>query len=195
MYGLVVLIGLFLYAFLCYLFVRFARRWRPERKLLMGWLTFILFNAPLGYQIIPGMIVRSIACNNQAGFWLYKTPEQWKAENPGVAETLTLNGKQENRKIREGESERIFHLNQRFDWVNNFRYEAKNVIREEQTVVDTQTGEVMARKVDFHGQGPSFLGGGSSGGCFKEEEREKWRVNGKIFIKYKRIFQFLGEKG
>src|SRR5574340_1284981 len=30
-------------------------------------------------------------CEKEAGFWVYKTLNQWKAENPGVMETLVYN--------------------------------------------------------------------------------------------------------
>jgi hypothetical protein len=41
------------------------------------------------WDFIPTLIVYKYYCSTKAGFWVYKTPEQWKAENPGVAETLT----------------------------------------------------------------------------------------------------------
>ena len=194
MYGLSVLLAFTLYIALCYWLVRFTARKVSTHRYIWGLLVFLIYNGPLIYYVVIPGVVKQVLCSTDAGFWLYKTPEQWIAENPGVAETLISDGEQENRKIGEGHSERIFHLNQRFDWVLDFSYAAHKVIREEQTVVDIAKDEVMVRRLDFFQQGFKFLGAGSSSGCFSKSERDRWIVNGKAFGQYQGLFQLLGEK-
>lgn len=53
-------------------------------------------------------------CLSQAGFWVYKTPEQWVKENPGVMETLTT---QRMWLHDTAEGSDVVHINQRFDLI------------------------------------------------------------------------------
>ncbi|TCV80125.1 hypothetical protein [Sulfurirhabdus autotrophica] len=46
------------------------------------------------------------------GFWFYKTLNQWKAENPGVMETLTTQRVWQHGYAGGGD---VVHINQRFD--------------------------------------------------------------------------------
>ncbi len=197
MYGLIMLVGFIVYCLLCYGFVRVIAaippRGRRGRRWLYGLVAFLVFNAPLGYQFVPAMIKQSYLCRTEAGFELYKTPQQWRQENPIASKTLAAYAdvRQENRRIAEGHSQRIFHLNERFDWVIDLRWVAKNLVREEQTVVDIATGEVMARRMDFAQQGIGFLGGGTVSDCFRKDDRARWLVDGEafysIYLKFKDI--------
>lgn len=49
---------------------------------------FVMYNLVF-WDFIPTLVTHKYYCSNEAGFWVYKTPEQWKLENPGVAETLS----------------------------------------------------------------------------------------------------------
>jgi hypothetical protein len=37
---------------------------------------------------VPTVVAHQYYCATEAGFWVYKTVDEWKAENPGVMETL-----------------------------------------------------------------------------------------------------------
>jgi len=93
---------------------------------------------------IPTGVVHQYYCAKDAGFWVYKTLDQWKAENPGVAETLVANKKP-------AVARNAYVLNQRFDWaIKQERYFPLNyMMREEQQVVDSKTGEILARYVNY----------------------------------------------
>jgi hypothetical protein len=43
------------------------------------------------FQQNTTVAVHQYYCAKDAGFWVYKTLGQWKAENPGVMETLVSN--------------------------------------------------------------------------------------------------------
>lgn len=106
---------------------------------------------PVFWDHIPTVVAHQYYCATEAGFWEYKTVEQWKKENPGVAETLVANKNAPSR--REGDMQNYtdtYFLNQRFNWV--VKHNGKflfNRWRHEQEVVDSKAGEVLARYTDF----------------------------------------------
>jgi hypothetical protein len=120
-----------------------AKRWGWGAALGMYLLVF--------WDWIPTVVAHKYYCSTEAGFWVYKTPEQWKKENSGVLETLVANKGAPSE--REGNMESYtdtYLLNQRFNWVvkrhGKFLF---NRWLHEQRVVDTKTGEVLAKYVDF----------------------------------------------
>lgn len=167
MFGLVVLIVMVLYLSLLAWATRRGWRWGIEKK---GWtgkkrylgaaIGFLVVYLPVFWDFIPTVAVHQYYCAKDAGFWVYKTLDQWKQENPGVMETLVVNkGGQD---IHEGDMENFTatHLwNQRFNLVfikkgpllvNNWRHE--------QIVSDSKKNEVLARFVDFS-TGNGHVGG------------------------------------
>jgi hypothetical protein len=36
------------------------------------------------WDFIPTLVIHKYYCSNQAGFWVYKTPEKWKLDNPNM---------------------------------------------------------------------------------------------------------------
>ena len=62
------------------------------RKEKSGWKwplgVAVLLYLAVFWDHIPTVLVHKYYCETEAGFWVYKTPEQWKKENPGVMETL-----------------------------------------------------------------------------------------------------------
>jgi hypothetical protein len=120
-----------------------AKRWGWGAALGMYMLVF--------WDWIPTVATHQYYCATEAGFWVYKTPEQWKAENQGVMEGLVANKGAPS--TRQGDMESYtdtYFLNQRFNWVvmrhGQFLF---NRWRHEQDVVDTKTGEILAKYVDF----------------------------------------------
>jgi hypothetical protein len=68
----------------------------------------------VAWEQIPTFVVGRYYCATQAGLTVYKTPEQWLAENPGVAEVLTWQKVSPSKSI--GVGERDVFLNQRLIW-------------------------------------------------------------------------------
>ena len=66
-------------------------RWGCGAALAMYLLVF--------WDWVPTVVAHKYYCSTQAGFWVYKTPEQWKQENPGVMETLISNKGQVSKSI------------------------------------------------------------------------------------------------
>ena len=119
-----------------------------------GWgAALVMYLIPF-WDWIPTVVVHRYYCATEAGFWVYKTPEQWKKENPGVMEGLVANkgAPSRNERFDDGHGKTdIYLLNDRFNWIvtqQDFS-SALPIIRGEQQVKDTKTDEVLARYVDF----------------------------------------------
>jgi hypothetical protein len=119
-----------------------------------GWgAALVMYLIPF-WDWIPTVAMHQYYCATEAGFWVYKTPEQWSKENPGVMETLVTNKGVPNRNERfdDGHGEKdIYLLNERFNWIvtqQDFSV-VLPIIRSEQQVKDAKTTEVLARYVNF----------------------------------------------
>jgi len=132
-------------------------------------------------------------CEKEAGFWIYKTLDQWKAENPGVAETLV---EYSVWKEERGQDGTVAHINQRFSMVYinhltsiNEREIFAHVWRWEQKLIDSKTNEVMAKSIDFS-TGNGFIGGKPSLRFWLQNDhcvgyREQSNKFGKFLEKFK----------
>ncbi len=180
---LIMMMALPFYIVGCYFLVKWAYKQGHQshwaHKSLFALVVFIAYNTPVGYTFIPGLIVMKSYCQ-EAGFTLYKTPEQWMLENPGVAETLIRPDKPDDERIidAQGRNVLVYHLNQRFDWRTTGGDRWKNINKGIQTVVDVKTKEVMAKRIDYSLNALPIYGVES---CFKKEERSKWVIDGDKF--------------
>lgn len=130
--------------------VRYAAR-HGRSKWRWGIGAFLLVYLPIFWDWIPTVVAHKYYCEKDSGFWVYKTLEQWKAENPGVMETLKANKGAPSK--RQGDMVNYidtYYMNSRFNWVvkHNGQF-LFNRWRHEQEVVDTNTNVVLARYVDF----------------------------------------------
>jgi hypothetical protein len=93
MLGLVVLFVIGIYFVLSLVVTIFAAHQADKRGknpwVWGGLAAFAMYNLVF-WDLIPTLVMHKYYCSTQAGFWVYKTPEQWKAENSGVAETLSM---------------------------------------------------------------------------------------------------------
>jgi len=105
---------------------------------------------------IPTVAVHKYYCSTEAGFWVYKTPEQWKQENPGVMETLPppspTGSPTKSERFDDGHGKKnVYLLNDRFNWIVT-RQDISSllpIIRTEQIVQDVKKNEVLARYIGF----------------------------------------------
>lgn len=112
---------------------------------------FLLVYLPVFWDWIPTVAAHQYYCTTQAGFWIYKTVDQWKKENPGVIETLVANKGYPS--SHEGDMVNYAttnFLNSRFNLVVKHRGPLflHRWLRED-TLIDTNTNETLARYVDF----------------------------------------------
>jgi predicted PurR-regulated permease PerM len=94
MIGLLVLVVGAIYLAVLVFVTRAAYRWASRkglpksRRILTVAGGFLLVYLPVFWDHIPTLIMHKYYCEKEAGFWVYKTLEQWKTENPGVIEGL-----------------------------------------------------------------------------------------------------------
>ena len=136
-----------------------AKRWGAGAALVMFLIPF--------WDWLPTVAAHKYYCETQAGFWVYKTPEQWKQENPGVMETLIDNSPQEYPSWPEEDwrGKKVSSINQRFGllYTNHLSssIESKlfpNQWRWKTELLDKKTGDILARNIDFS-SGNGFIGG------------------------------------
>lgn len=154
MFGLVVLLFIGAYLLVSALVVWLAARWAKKRG-RRGWVwgglgAFAMYNLVF-WDWIPTVAMHKYYCATEAGFWVYKTPEQWTKENPGVLETLVASKEAPSTRVGNMDSHTDTYVtNERFRWVvSRIGPESPNQWRHEQTFVDAKTSEVLARYKDF----------------------------------------------
>ncbi len=118
---------------------RGVKRWAAAAILAMYLLVF--------WDHIPTLVLYKYYCATKAGFWVYKTPEQWKAENPGVAETLTW---RENAQSYKSENIDVgYQLNGRFVWIRqNSKTPILPVGLSTESIVDIKNNETVIKRVN-----------------------------------------------
>lgn len=153
--------------------VAYAKR-TGRSKWRWGVGAFLLVYLPIFWDWIPTVAVHQFYCAKESGFWVYKTLDQWKAENPGVIETLTTQRvwpRQHVGDMKNYASTAI--VNQRFNYVNKksgpFLF---NVWQHDQEIFDSKTSTVLAKQIDFS------TGNGNVGG---EPELRFWMHSDNCF--------------
>ncbi len=178
MSGLLYLIAGYIYWVVSSFLTRSAASAAKKRS-IAGWkwglpMAIIMFHLVF-WDLIPTFVTLQYNCITEGGYWVYKTPEQWKIENPNVAKVLFHTKGIDS--LSKGDRYNYidtYYLNQRFDWVverNRFR-QLRYLRHEEQKIVDKKTGEVMARYIGFN----TKIGGGISW-----EKIKFWQVGWQCF--------------
>lgn len=159
---------------------RGVKRWGIAAALFMYLLVF--------WDHIPTLLLHKYYCATKAGFWVYKTPEKWKKENPGVAKTLTWS--ERSTAYDAPGIIRGYRLNERFVWGDQVKEVPLLPVRlVKESVIDTKTNEAVIERVYV---GSGYRGGKqmlrfwtSLGPCIK---------NGKDFSHYRRAFERMGRE-
>lgn len=131
--------------------VRYAAK-HGRSKWRWGIGAFLLVYLPIFWDWIPTVATHQYYCAKDSGFWVYKTLDQWKAENPGVMEGLVYNKGAPS--TRQGDMDTFtdtYLLNQRISFiVQQLRvFPWLPVYRIEETVADVQGNDVLARDTTF----------------------------------------------
>jgi hypothetical protein len=164
MLGLVVIAILTAYLAVSGLVIWLAMRWARKHKrrpwVWGGVAAFAMYNLVF-WDLIPTLAMHKYYCATEAGFWVYKTPEQWVKENPGVMETLTNFQPQKTERLADG---RVgYWFNERIRYEVSQPEVAHAIGRYEQLLRDMDTQVILVRKIDFSlGRGSaSFVSGGT----------------------------------
>lgn len=129
--------------------MRYARNNGKSTK-RWGWGAALAMYLLVFWDWIPTVVMHQYYCSTEAGFWVYKTLDQWKAENPGVMEGLVANKVSIQRVGDDENYTDTIVLNQRFIHVH--KYEGPflfNRWRIETEIRDSKSGEIIAREIGF----------------------------------------------
>ena len=149
--------------------------WVGKKRWLGAAIGFLVVYLPAFWDWIPTIALHQYYCAKDSGFWVYKTLDQWNAENPGVAQTLVaykgVRPKEERFDGGDGRTDTYF-LNKRFNWIVTQQDISSlfPIIMVEQQVKDVANNEVLARYVDF--------GTGNSVGNFVSMPLKFWLHSG-----------------
>jgi hypothetical protein len=157
---------------------------------------FLIMYLPIFWDHIPTMVVLQYQCMNNAGLTVYKTPEQWKAENPGVADQLIPF---DDIKTYRGNGFTYYKLNERFNWETHWRTLPLGLVYADiDRVVDSETNEILVERRDYSTGVGNFLVGGADlrdykiwlgvPKCSASGRKDMWFFQGKAFIHWKREF-------
>jgi hypothetical protein len=158
MIGLMFLLVFGIYLVVTAWVVKFTAGWaRRTRRGVKKWgiaAAFFMYLLVF-WDHIPTLLLYKYYCASKAGFWVYKTPEQWKKENPGVAETLTW--KSNSPQYDKSDGTRGLRVNERFVWEEKeIDTSILPVTLYEESVIDVKTGEIMVKRVSV---GAGYTGG------------------------------------
>lgn len=133
--------------------VRYARKNGKRAWLWGSGVALVMYLIPF-WDWMPTVAMHRYYCATEAGFWVYKTPEQWMKENPGVMETLVANkGWPSRHEERDDGREKVVIqiYNERFNVVENKKDVSSllPIIRVEEHLIDVQKNEVLGRLVVF----------------------------------------------
>lgn len=127
-----------------YTVTRYGKGW------IGGWTAALVMYGLVFWDWAPVYLAHKYYCATEAGFWVYKTPEQWAAENPQAIGSGWRGG---YKKRFESFSEGHWR-----DWYSNFiyketlkqpKYAAGMLIRVEMRLVDARNGDVLSKVVQF----------------------------------------------
>ena len=138
-----------------------AKRW--------GWGAAFVMYSIVFWDWLPTVAVHQYYCAKDSGFWVYKTLDQWKAENPGVMEGVVsynknpggynVNWPSEHEQRSDGHQKKIIeHINERFNEMVSWEDVSGilPIIRKENVFLDAKKNDVIARYVGF-GRGHSVI--------------------------------------
>ena len=126
--------------------------WEGSKRWLGAICGFLIVYLPVFWDWIPTVVTHHYYCEKEAGFWVYKTVDQWRKENPGVMETLVFNEKRPFKyKGDEINRESVRFLNDRINLVSarNRVSGILHVKKYDYQVVDAKSNEILARYVNF----------------------------------------------
>ncbi len=165
MIGLIYLVFFAVYglvsALIIYKSYKFAKA-RYSKGWIGGWLAALVMYNLVFFDWLPVYVMHKYYCSSEAGFWVYKSPEEWIKENPEMVgekwgddygwpiESLS------NDHWRTWYSSRIYADSLRQpDFAHGLR-------KYEQSLVDSKTGMSLARVVQFEKINESALSVGNA---------------------------------
>lgn len=159
MIGLMILLFFAVYLAVTVWVTRAAANWAKRNNRSPwrwgGLATFIMYNLVF-WDFIPTLAAHKYYCATEAGFWVYKTPEQWKKENPKMKEKVgydeTSTGDFREEKITGGNRTK-FSVNKRskVEFIREVTTIASfiKIQRAEESLFDNKNNILLTKMVSF----------------------------------------------
>lgn len=183
MLGLMVIGAALIYLILWIGVTVWAYRWAKRRGYSKGRASGVSFTAffvmwlLVFWDWIPTVAAHKYYCAKEGGFFVHKSLEQWKKENPGVVETLTPYGDLKTKYVELGRAPRkepYPGAGYNVPWLNERIYYHSDLERDitkpfpvhkwTSFLVDSKSGTKLAEFVYFRsGYSPAMTTGGLSG--------------------------------
>ena len=153
MLGLAILFIFAVYVVISIVATRCAVVWARRNGRLWGCITaFAMYNLVF-WDMVPTLVMHKYYCSTQAGFWPYKSFDQWDAENPGISQGLRSSNKPGKGDLdafpTRDDTER--------HWYNDRFYKEKaeqkihgTIDRREEIFVDAENSTVISRVITFY---------------------------------------------
>jgi len=122
------------------------RGWPSRKCWSAAAVGFLVIFLPVFWDWLPTVWLHSYYCGKFGGVTVNKTLEQWKQENPGVAETLVRPKTVQQVNTVNG---RDFQLNQRVRWEIQWEEKPLWLRQHSERLADIKNGEVIAQYIDF----------------------------------------------
>jgi len=123
-----------------------ARRWGKNAK-IRGNIARIIMLSFVFWDVIPVYGLYGYKCAAESGYTAYKTIDEWKRENPGIAEKLSLIKNSDQTKIN---TTTRYQLSPRFAENTTVDQVWYILHKRKVQIVDVKTSDVMAEYVNFY---------------------------------------------
>jgi hypothetical protein len=160
MIALIYLVFFALYGLVSFLVIRKAygfARVRYKKGWVGGWLAALVMYNLVFWDWIPVYVMHKHYCSTEAGFWVYKSPEQWIKENPETVGGRWGSNYHSRPETIEKYTSRYWSSNRVYMDITQRRIFDNKIGRTERVLVDNSNGEVLARAVEFYRGGVGSL--------------------------------------
>ncbi|WP_139271089.1 hypothetical protein [Atopomonas hussainii] len=166
MIGLIYLVLLLVYlgmsiclTYLAYRYtaVRYSKGW------VGGWLAALTMYSLVFWDWIPTYVVHKYYCSTQAGFWVYKSPDQWIKENPDMVGRKWGDDFMVRVESISADSWRVWYSDAIYrETVQQSDYAGGLLKRTEGVLIDSRNKSVLSRVVQFQKINESAVSLGSA---------------------------------
>ena len=183
---IILVIAFVIYLAISFVVIRFAMkqaRTSGRRPWVWGGVAaFIMYNLVF-WDWIPTVVAHKYYCANEAGFWVYKTLDEWQKENPGVIETLS-SVIEPSEELPNGYRRMI---DQRFVLENHTTKPAYLLSTTvfDRRIVDSKNGEILYKNVNIGSGGGNLVVSGYWKFWLNLEScgpREIWKITKKLEV-------------
>lgn len=128
-----------------------------------GWLAALIMYNLVFWDWIPVYVMHKYYCSTEAGFWIYKSPEQWIKENPDmVGQKWGDDYIKPIERLSDNNWQIWYSKSVYGETINQPEYSGGLLRRNEKRLVDARSGDMLSRAVQFEKINESALSVGNA---------------------------------